>query len=97
MQRLWMWYVPGTDEQVTAACLAAEKELKNRGVSIGAAFQATVEANDLDGTYAGENTPDADAVAAWYAAEFTALSHLADSSGEWPSQGAMIVLDEGRR
>lgn len=94
--KLWMWYVPGTEEQVTAACAAAEKELALRGVSIGAAFQATLEANELDDAYAVDSTPDAEGVAAWYAAEFIALSSLAESTGEWPAQGALIVLQDQR-
>lgn len=94
--KLWLWYAPGSDEQVTAACEAAEKELKSRKVSIGAAFQATAAANDMDSSYADETTPDHEAVAAWYAAEFAAFSHLAESTGEWPNQAALIVIEDRR-
>lgn len=89
--KLWMWYAPGTDEQIEAACKAAEAELSRRGVSIGAAFQATVAANELDESYSGASTPDIEGVEAWYAAEFVAFSHLAESAGEWPVQASLIV------
>lgn len=94
--KLWLWYAPGSDAQVAAACAAAEKELKNRGTSISSAFQATAEANEMDSSYLGENTPHHQAVTAWYAAEFAAFSHLAESTGEWPVQAALIVIEDKR-
>lgn len=94
--KLWLWYVPGSEEQVNEACSAAAEELKIRNVSIAEAFAATVEANDLDESHAEDMTPGSDSVAAWYAAEFAALSRLSELTGTWPSQGSLIVLEEQR-
>ncbi len=92
--RLWMWYVPGTDEQIGQACEAALQELQARDISVGAAFAATVAANELDESYTEDVTPDVDGVSAWYAAEFAAFSRLSELTGEWPSQGSLIVVEE---
>jgi hypothetical protein len=32
-------------------------------------------------------------VAAWYAAEFAAFQKLSELTGEWPSQGSLIVVE----
>lgn len=91
--RLWMWYVPGSDEQVAQACAAALQELKARNITVGAAFAATVAANELSDAHTADVTPGHEAVSAWYAAEFAALSKLAELTGEWPSQGSLIVVE----
>lgn len=90
--RLWLWYAPGTDEQIAAACETAAEELAERGVAIDAAFAAAVVANASD----DDQTIDYDpaAVAAWYTAEFAALTRLFELTGQWPTEGALIVIDE---
>lgn len=92
--KLWLWYVPGSEEQVNDACSAAATELQIRNVSIAEAFTATVEANDLDDSHTDDATPGTAAVAAWYAAEFAALSRLSELTGTWPSQGSLIVVQD---
>ena len=106
--KLWLWYVPGTEAQIAEACQAAEQELQARDIAIGAAFAATVAANELEDSVtaaawsespaAGGGAPspalvDGPALAAWYAAEFAAFQKLSDLTGEWPSQGSLIVVE----
>lgn len=89
--RLWLWYVPGNDEQIAAASAAAEAELQRRGITVPAAFAATVEASNYEGDESG--LYDAEGVAAWFAAERIALDHLAASTGEYPERGALIMTE----
>lgn len=91
--RLWMWYAPGTDEQIAQACEIAEALLARRDLTPELAFQAAASANALTDDHVGESTPNADKVEAWYAAEFAALSHLAELCGEWPAQASLIVVE----
>ncbi len=90
---LWLWYAPGSDAQIAEACQGAEKVLQERGITVNHAFAATVAANDLDESHTEDTTPDAPAVAAWYAAEFEALTRLSELTGEWPAQAALIVTE----
>lgn len=90
---LWLWYVPGTDVQIQEACKAAGDVLKQRGVTVQQAFDAAVAANELTEAHVQDVTPNAAAVAAWYAAEFAALEALAEITGEYPLQGALIVRE----
>lgn len=92
--RLWMWYVPGTDEQIREACEAALQELQARDIGVSEAFAATVAANELDDSHTEDVTPDVEGVSAWYAAEFAAFTKLSELTGEWPSQGSLIVVEE---
>ncbi|MCZ2134624.1 MAG: hypothetical protein LC098_04225 [Burkholderiales bacterium] len=92
---LWLWYVPGTDDQIREACAAAATVLEQRGVTIEQAFNAAVAANEVEEAQAREDMPTANAaaVAAWYAAEYVALETLAEITGEWPLQGALITRE----
>lgn len=92
--RLWLWYVPGTDEQIAAACAAAEEELDRRSISIGTAFQATVSASEIDENSGDDALANATGVAAWFAAEHAAFTHIAAATGEWPLHGALIVIED---
>lgn len=94
--KLWLWYAPGTEDQIAEACLEAEKELANRDIAISAAFAATVAANELEDTATDadwSSTIDQAAVAAWFAAEFAAFDRLSHLTGEWPSQATLIVVE----
>lgn len=94
--KLWLWYAPGTEQQIAEACLAAEKELQDRDVAISTAFAATVAANELEDSVTDadwSSTIDQAAVAAWYAAEFAAFDRLSHLTGEWPSQATLIVVE----
>lgn len=105
--KLWLWYVPGTEAQIAEACQAAEDELQARDIAIGTAFAATLAANELEDSATdaawsessgagGAPSPalvDGPAVAAWYAAEFAAFQKLSELTGEWPSQGSLIVVE----
>jgi hypothetical protein len=92
---LWLWYVPGTDDQIREACAAATALLEKRGITIEQAFNAAVAAAEVDEAQAHEDMPTANAagVAAWYAAEYVALDALAEITGEWPLQGALITRE----
>lgn len=96
--KLALWYVHGTDEQIAAATQAAEAELEKRRVAIEDAFAATVELNDLDDdAEVAELMPELLAVSAWYAAENAAFEKIAELTGEWPLQGALIVVEPQRK
>ncbi|MGH8147151.1 MAG: hypothetical protein ACREPY_12535 [Rhodanobacteraceae bacterium] len=95
--KLSLWYVPGTEDQIAIATKAAADELEKRRVTVEEAFAATIELNDLDDDAdVAELVPEVLAVSAWYAAENAAFETLAQLTGEWPSEGALIVT-EGRR
>jgi hypothetical protein len=96
--KLSLWYVPGTDEQIAAATLAAAEELEKRRVTVEEAFAATIELNDLeDDAEVAEIMPQVLAVSAWYAAENAAFETLANLTGEWPVQGSLIVVEPKRK
>lgn len=91
--QLWLWYVPGTDGQVAAACAAAKRELTRRSISIETAFEATVSANEVDEASGEGVLIHLAGVAAWFAAEHAAFTHIAAVTGEWPVHGALIVIE----
>jgi hypothetical protein len=91
---LWIWYSPGTDEQIEAACKAAQAELTRRGVTAREAQQATFDAAELDETYAEEVTPAADGIVAWYAAEEAAFTSIHQQTGEYPHQASLIYTQD---
>lgn len=93
---LWLWYAPGTAEQITEACAKAAQELASRGTTVERAYFDTLDANELPESHVDELTPHAASVAAWYAAEYAALAHLAELTGEWPNQAALIIVSEDR-
>lgn len=92
--KLWMWYAPGTDDQIEQACQVGENTLKDLGLTPAGAFQAAMAANELDEGFGSDFTPDQEGVDGWYAAEFAAFSHLATLCGEWPAQASLIVTTE---
>lgn len=90
---LWLFYVDAQDDEIEAACKAADEELRRRGVSAADAQQAAIDAADLPEDYSTEFTPGAGAVAAWYAAEDAACKRLHVITGEWP-HGAGLIYTE---
>lgn len=89
---LWLFYAPGTDQDIKDACAAAAAELTRRGFTAERAYAAAERAGELSDADLAESTPDADAVAAWYAAEDVAFRRLQELTGEWPHNGALIVI-----
>lgn len=91
---LWIWYAEGTREQIESACQAAETEILRRGFTVREAFDAAMDAADLEEDRPSEAPTDgADALIAWYAAERAALEHLATLVGTWPEQATMIFTE----
>ena len=91
---LWIWYCPGTDEQIKAACLEAQKILDERGVIARMAQQATFDAADLPPGYAEESTPANSEVCAWFAAEDAAFRTLHALTKEYPHQATLICMED---
>jgi hypothetical protein len=93
---LWIWYCPGTDEQIRVACQAAKDVLTEAGYSPHMAQQATFDAAELEEDFSGEGTPNADAVVAWYKAEAAAFESIHSQTGEWPHSATLILtMQEG--
>ncbi len=90
---LWIWYCPGTDEQIHAACAAAVSELRRRGITADEAQRATFDAADLADDVE-DQTPAASAVVAWYAAEELAFRSIYEATGEWPHSASLVITNE---
>lgn len=90
---LWLFYVDARDDEIEAACKAADQELKRRCVGAADAQQAAIDAAELPESYTAEFTPSSGAVAAWYAAEDAACKRLDEITGEWP-HGAGLIYTE---
>lgn len=91
---LWIWYCPGTDAQISAACSEAQKVLDDRGVSARIAQQATFDAADLPADHTEESTPENTAVCAWFAAEEAAFKALHALTDEYPHQASLICTED---
>lgn len=91
---LWLFYTDAVPNEIEAACQAAVIALRERGFTAEQAQNAALAAADLSEDYVEERTPDADAVVAWFAAEDAAMNKLAEISGEWPHQAALVYTDE---
>ncbi|MBS0174275.1 MAG: hypothetical protein JSR64_09600 [Nitrospira sp.] len=91
---LWLWYCPGTNEQIRTACRAALDELDRRGFNPMLSQQATFDAAELPES-ADDVTPAADAIVAWYDAEQIAFRSIYEATGEWPHSATMIVNQDG--
>ena len=87
---LWIWYCPGTDEQIKAACDAASAELQRRGFLPDDAQRATFDAVELEDECA-DQTPAAASVVAWYSAEELAFRSIYDATGEWPRNATLVI------
>ena len=87
---LWIWYCPGTDEQIKADCDAALVVLQRRGCSPDDAQRATFNAAELADD-ATDQTPAAAAVVAWYSAEEVAFKSIYDATGEWPHNATLVI------
>lgn len=91
---LWLFYTDALDDEIEQACHAAAAILRERGFEANEAQDAALEAADLSEDRVENSTPNADAVVAWFAAEDAAMKRLAELSGEWPHQAALIYTDE---
>lgn len=91
---LWLFYTDALNEEIEQACQAAAAILRERGFTAEQAQDAALAAADLSEEYVEDRTPDADAVVAWFAAEDAAVKKLAEVSGEWPHQAALVYSDE---
>ena len=89
--KLWLWYATGTEEQIAAACAAADAEIVRRGFTLREAFEASMEAADTAADFSAEaSTPEAQALVAWYAGEAAAFETLTELTGTWPEQATLI-------
>jgi len=91
---LWLFYTDAQNDEIEEACEAAFAVLRERGFTAEEAQDAALAAADLSEDYTEDRTPNADAVVAWFAAEDAAIKKLADISGEWPHQAALVYSDE---
>jgi hypothetical protein len=91
--KLWLWYVPGSEADIEDACRHAEGELARRGLTVDAAYEAVIAANEVDDVTTTYNAMNANAIAAWYTAEQLAFDRLYHLVGEWPHQGALIAIE----
>lgn len=79
----WMRYTVRNGSRIGAACRAAARAIKARSFTVHQAFNATMDATDLDETGPDDNTtPAAGALAAWYMrGQAGAPEHLAGPNG----------------
>lgn len=91
---LWLFYTDAPSNEIEQACQAAAVALRDRGFTAEQAQDAALAAADLSEDFTEDRTPDADAVVAWFAAEDAAMNKLAEISGEWPHQAALVYSDE---
>lgn len=92
--KLWLWYAAGTEEQIAAACAAAEAEITRRGFTPREAFEASMEAADIAADHPADiPTPEASALVAWYAGESAAFDKLTELTGTWPEQATLIATE----
>lgn len=90
---LWIAFTDALPEEIEEACHAAEHELARRKVNVADAAASAGAAAELPEDYAEERTPNADAVAAWYAAEQEAFNTLFKLTREWPAMATLIYTE----
>lgn len=91
---LWIWYATGTNEEIKQACEAGAAEIGRRGYEPREAFDAAMDAADLEEDFpADAPTPEGNALIAWFAGERAALERLAELTGVWPEQATLILTE----
>jgi len=91
---LWIFSCDALEEEIQAACEAAQAVFAEKGIDPEAAQQAAIEAADLSFEFEGA-TPKADLVIAWFNAENVAFMHLEELTNEWPNGASLIYVQQG--